>query len=72
MSMAAFILAAPLLGFQTVVPVEVTEGFKFLFFDTTKTVTEFVTLQGMVTPNWLPHSINAVVGFYFGQSLVRR
>lgn len=72
MSMAAFILLAPVLGFNTVVPVEVTEGFKFLFIDTTKTVTEFVSLDGMVTPAWLPHSINAVVGFYFGQSLVRR
>jgi len=26
----------------------------------------------MVTPEWLPHAIMAVVGMYFGQSIVSR
>tara|TARA_R110000823_G_scaffold249600_2_gene372927 strand:+ start:385 stop:819 length:435 start_codon:yes stop_codon:yes gene_type:complete len=72
MSMAAFILTAPILGLPTVVPVEVTTGFKILFFDFTNTVTEWRTLQGMVTPEWLPHAIMSVVGMYFGQSIVAR
>jgi uncharacterized membrane protein YfcA len=72
MGMAMFILTAPLLDLPTVVPVEVTSGFKFLFLDFTTTVTEWVTLEGMVTPEWLPHSIVAVVGMYFGQSIVSR
>ena len=72
MGMAAFILTAPLLDLPTVVPVEVTTGFKFLFLDFTNTVTEWETLEGMVTPEWLPHAIMAVVGMYFGQSIVSR
>ena len=72
MSMAAFILLAPVLGFKTVVPVDVTSGFSFLFFDFKNTVTEWVSLEGMVTPAWLPHAIMAVVGMYFGQSIVAR
>jgi uncharacterized membrane protein YfcA len=72
MGMAFFILIAPVLGFDTVVPVEVTSGFKFLFLDFTNTVTEWRSLQGMVTPEWLPHAIMAVVGMYFGQSIVSR
>ena len=70
--MAYFILLAPLLNLPTVVPVEVTTGFKFLFFDFTNTVTEYVTLEGMVTPDYLPHAIMAVVGFYFGNSTAKR
>ena len=72
MAMAAFILIAPILDLPTVVPVEVTSGFKFLFLDFTNTVTEWKTLKGMVTPEWLPHAIMAVVGMYFGQSIVSR
>jgi uncharacterized membrane protein YfcA len=72
MSMAAFILLAPILGQPTVVPVDVTSGFKFLFLDFSNTVTEWVTLEGMVTPQWLPHAIMLVVGMYFGQSIVTR
>jgi uncharacterized membrane protein YfcA len=72
MSMAAFILLAPILGQPTVVPVDVTSGFKFLFLDFSNTVTEWVTLEGMVTPQWLPHAIMSVVGMYFGQSIVTR
>lgn len=70
--MAYVLLLAPLLGMPTVVPVEVQEGFKFLFFDFTNTVTEYVTLEGMVTPDYLPHAIMAVVGFYFGDKGARR
>ncbi len=72
MVMAGFILTAPLLGFNTVVPVEITSGFKLLFLDFTNTATEYLTLEGMVTPEWLPHAIMAVVGMYFGQSIVAR
>lgn len=72
MGMAMFILIAPILNLPTVVPVEVTSGFKLLFFDFTTTVTEWRTLEGMVTPEWLPHAIMAVVGMYFGQSIVAR
>ncbi len=70
--MAYFILLAPLVGLPTVVPVEVTSGFKFLFLDFTSTVTEYVTLEGMVTPEYLPHAIMSVVGFYFGNSMAKR
>jgi len=72
MGMAMFILIAPILNLPTVVPVEVTTGFKLLFLDFTNTVTEWKTLEGMVTPEWLPHAIMSVVGMYFGQSLVAR
>jgi uncharacterized membrane protein YfcA len=72
MSMAAFILLAPVLGFNTVVPVDVTSGFSILFFDFKNTVTEWISLEGMVTPEWLPHAIMAVVGLYFGQSITSR
>jgi len=72
MGMAMFILLAPLLGFSTVVPVDVTTGFSVLFFDFKNTVTEYVSLSGMVTPVWLPHAIMSVVGMYFGQSIVAR
>jgi uncharacterized membrane protein YfcA len=72
MGMAVFILMAPVLGLPTVVPVDVTSGFKFLFLDFTTTVTNWVTLEGMVTPVWLPHAIMSVVGMYFGQSIVAR
>jgi hypothetical protein len=72
MAMAAYILLAPAFGLNTQVPVEVTSGFKFLFLDFTNTVTEYVDLQGTVVPEWLGHSIMAVVGLYFGQSITRR
>ena len=72
MGMAMFILLAPVLGYDTVVPVEVTSGFKFLFLDFTNTITQWTSLEGMVTPEWLPHAIMAVVGMYFGQSIVSR
>jgi uncharacterized membrane protein YfcA len=72
MSMAAFILLAPVMGFNTVVPIDVTSGFSFLFFDFKNTVTQWITLEGMVTPEWLPYAITSVVGMYFGQSITAR
>jgi hypothetical protein len=72
MGMAVFILLAPVLGFPTVVPVEVVSGFKILFFDFTTTLIEWRSLDGMVTPIWLPHAIMSVVGMYFGQSITSR
>jgi|TARA_B100000035_G_scaffold148704_1_gene126768 uncharacterized membrane protein YfcA len=72
MSMAGFILLAPLLGQTTTVPVEVTTGFKFLFLDLSNTVTEYINLEGIVVPDWLSHAIMSVVGMYFGQSVVQR
>ncbi len=70
--MSFIILMAPFFGLATVVPVEITEGFKFLFFDFTTTVTEYVTLEGMVTPEYLPYTIMSIIGFYFGNSMARR
>jgi len=70
--MAFIILLAPLFNLPTVVPVEVTSGFKFLFLDFTDTVTEYVTLEGMVTPEYLPFTIMSIVGFYFGNSMAKR
>lgn len=72
LGMAGFILTAPIWGFQTVVPVEVTSGFKLLFLDFTNKATEYIALDGMVTPEWLPHAIMSATGFYFGQSVVSR
>jgi len=70
--MAFVILMAPFFGMPTVVPIEVTEGFKFLFFDFTNTVTKYITLEGMVTPEYLPYTIMSIVGFYFGNSMAKR
>jgi hypothetical protein len=70
--MAMFIIAAPLFGQTTQVPVVSTEGFKLLFLDFTKDVTEYIQLEGVVTPEWLSHAIMAVVGLYFGASISSR
>jgi len=72
MTMAMFIIAAPLLGQTTQVPIVSTEGFKLLFLDFTKDVTEYIQLEGVVTPEWLSHAIMAVVGLYFGSSITSR
>jgi len=72
MAMAMFILLAPLLGQTTQVPIISTEGFKLLFLDFTHEFTEYIQLEGFVTPEWLSHAIMAVVGLYFGQSITRR
>lgn len=70
--MAYLILLAPLFNLPTMVPIEVTSGFKFLFFDFTNTVTEYVKLEGMVTPPYLSHVIVMIIGFYFGINAVKR
>jgi len=66
------VVGAPLLEQVTNVPIEMTTGFKFLFFDFTDTVTEYVQLEGWVTPEWLPVAIMNVIGFYFGSAAMRR
>jgi uncharacterized membrane protein YfcA len=66
------VFLAPILGIQTNVPIEITEGVKFLFIDTTHTVTEYITLQGFVTPEWLPVAIMNIIGFYFGSAAMKR
>jgi hypothetical protein len=72
MAMAMFLILAPLLGQTTQVPIISTEGFKLLFLDFTKEVTQYVQLEGIVTPEWLSHAIMAVVGLYFGSSISSR
>jgi uncharacterized membrane protein YfcA len=66
------VFLAPIMGMQTNVPIEVTEGFKFLFIDTTTTVTEYIALTGFVTPEWLPVAIMNIIGFYFGSAAMKR
>ena len=66
------VFLAPILGHATFVPVEVTEGFKFLFLDFQNTVTEYKELYGFVTPEWLPYAITNIVGFYFGSAAMQR
>ena len=66
------VFLAPMLGQPTNVPVEVTSGFKFLFLDFTNTVTEYIQLEGIVTPEWLPVAIMNIIGFYFGSAAMQR
>jgi uncharacterized membrane protein YfcA len=54
------------------VPIEVTSGFKFLFLDFTNTATEYLQLDGFVTPEWLPIAIMNIIGFYFGSAAMQR
>lgn len=64
--------AAPLLGIHTNVPMEVTEGFKFLFLDFTNTYMDYKQLEGFVIPEWLPVAIMNIIGFYFGSAAMQR
>ena len=68
------VFMAPLLNQVTNIPIEVTHGSKFLFgiFDNTRTVTEYLTLEGWVTPEWLPVAIMNIIGFYFGSAAMTR
>lgn len=66
------VFLAPLLGQPTNVPIEVTEGFSFLFFDFTDTKTVYEQLEGFVTPEWLPVAIMNIIGFYFGSAAMSR
>jgi hypothetical protein len=68
----AIIFAAPLMETVTNVPIERQEGFKFLFFDFTRTVTEYVQLTGFVVPEYLPIVVLNIVGFYFGSAAMQR
>ena len=72
MAMAMFLILAPLLGQTTQVPIVSTEGFKLLFLDFTHEITQYIQLEGVVTPEWLSHAIMAVVGLYFGSSITSR
>jgi len=73
LGMAVFILVyPPIFGEHTVIPVETTKGFKFLFFDFTKQATEWVQLTGVVNPPWLSECIMAIFGFYLGSNGVKR
>ena len=66
------VFLAPFMNQVTNVPVEVTEGFKFLFFDFTNTATKYIQLEGFVTPEWLPVAIMNIIGFYFGSAAMQR
>ena len=68
----AIIFAAPLMGEATNVPIERTEGFKFLFLDFTNKVTEYVQLYGFVSPEYLPVVVLNITGFYFGSAAMQR
>jgi uncharacterized membrane protein YfcA len=65
---------APMLDQVTNVPLQVTTGRSWLFglIDTTRTVTEYVKLEGWVTPEWLPVTIMNIIGFYFGSAAMAR
>ena len=66
------VFLAPMLSMPTNVPIEVTEGFKFLFLDFTETNTVYKQLEGFVTPEWLPVAIMNIIGFYFGSAAMKR
>jgi uncharacterized membrane protein YfcA len=66
------VFLAPIMDISTNVPIEITEGFKFLFIDTTRTFTEYIKLEGFVTPEWLPIAIMNIIGFYFGSAAMKR
>jgi hypothetical protein len=62
-------LLAPMFGVPISVPVEVEKGFNFLgLIDTTKTVTEYVTLNGMVSFREIWITFISAGSFYLGKS----
>jgi hypothetical protein len=62
-------LMAPIFGVPISVPVEVEKGFNFLgLIDTTKTVTEYVTLNGMVSFREIWITFISAGSFYLGKS----
>jgi hypothetical protein len=68
-AMVFLYLLAPVFGIGVSVPVEKTTGFNFLgLFDNTKTVTEYVTLNGMVSFNEIWITFLAAGSFYLGKS----
>jgi len=72
MVMAFVIVLAPFFNMPTNVLVETTHGVDLWIVDLTYKVKEYVTLHGMVTPDWLPYAILNVIGFYFGASVAKR
>jgi len=66
------VFMAPMMQEVTNVPIQVTEGWKFLWFDFTNTVTKYIQLEGYVTPEWLPVAIMNIIGFYFGAGAMKR
>jgi uncharacterized membrane protein YfcA len=68
------VFLAPLMGQVTNIPMETTTGSKYLFgiIDNTRVVTEYLTLDGWVTPEWLPVAIMNIIGFYFGSAAMQR
>ena len=67
-----FILISPIFGFPTNVPEVVEEGWSFLFFEFVDTKTQWTTLDGIVTPDWLKFAMLDIIAFYFGTSSVAR
>ena len=62
-------LLAPMFGTTISVPVEVQKGFNFLgLIDTTKTVTEYITLNSMVSFKEIWITFLAAGSFYLGKS----
>lgn len=73
--LVAFILIAPaIFSLPTNVPTEVTTGPTFLWglLDFQETYTEWVKLDGIVTPDWLKFAMLDIIAFYFGTSAVAR
>jgi hypothetical protein len=67
--MVMIYLIAPFFGMSIAVPVEVQKGFNFLgIIDTTKTVTEYVTLNSMVSFQEIWITFLAAGSFYLGKS----
>ena len=68
-AMVFIYLLAPVFGVQVAVPVEVQKGFNFLgIIDTTKTVTEYITLNSVVSFNEIWITFLAAGSFYLGKS----
>jgi len=68
-AMVFMYLLAPVFGVPISVPVEVQKGFNFLgLIDTTKTVTEYVTLNGMVSFREIWITFISAGSFYLGKS----
>jgi hypothetical protein len=67
--MVMIYLIAPFFGMSISVPVEVQKGFNFLgIIDTTKTVTEYITLNSMVSFQEIWITFLAAGSFYLGKS----
>jgi len=67
--MVLIYLLAPFFGMSIAVPVEVQKGFNFLgLIDTTKTVTEYITLNSVVSFQEIWITFLAAGSFYLGKS----